>query len=151
MCPLLCGEEGQVKFSLAFSMDEQSRTLITGNVSAAVNLECQICLGEFSEQISCQINTVVVEELDELFDLDQDRAAFVAVGKCVSLQDIVEDELMVAIPMVPKHSSGCNGYGARFIEGSDAKAESSEAAYEDTYRPFSDLALKYKGRDRKEV
>ena len=132
-------------------MDEQCRTLITGSVSAAVNLECQICLGEFSEQISCEIDTMVVEELNELFDLDQGRAAFVAVGKCVSLQDIVEDELMVAIPMVPKHRGGCAGYGASFLEGRDPKEELSEAAYEDTYRPFSDLALKYKGRDRKEV
>jgi len=148
---LLHGKEGQVKFSLAFSMDEQCRTLITGNVSAAVNLECQICLEEFSEQISCEIDTVVVEELSELFDLDQDRAAFVAVGKCVSLQDIVEDELMVAIPMAPKHKSGCAGYGASFPEGMGSKEELSEAACEDTYRPFSDLALKYKGRDRKEV
>ena len=144
-------QEGQVKFSLIFSIDEQCRTLITGNVSAAVNLECQICLGEFSEQISCEINTLVVEELNELFDLDQDRAAFVAVGKCVSLQDIVEDELIVAIPMAPKHRSGCAGYAARFSEGSDSKEALGEAACEDTYRPFSDLALKYKGRDRKEV
>ena len=132
-------------------MDNQCRTLITGNVSAAVNLECQICLGKFSEQIFCEIDTVVVEELNELFDLDQGRAAFVAVGKWVSLQDIVEDELMVAIPMAPKHKSGCAGYVARFPEGRDSKKELSEAAYEDTYRPFSDLALKYKGRDRKEV
>ena len=148
---MLNGQEGQVKFSLAFSMDEQCRTLITGTVSAAVYLECQICLGEFSEQISCEINTVVVEELNELFDLDQDRAAFVAVGKCVSLQDIVEDELIVAIPMAPKHRSGCAGYAASFSEGSDSNEALGEAACEDTYRPFSDLALKYKGRDRKEV
>ena len=132
-------------------MDEQCRTLITGNVSAEVNLECQICLGEFSEQIYCEIDSVVVEELNKLFDLDQDRAAFVALGKCVSLQDIVEDDLMVAIPMVPKHRSGCDGFGARFLEDRNSKEELSQAAYEDTYRPFSDLALKYKGRDRKEV
>ena len=148
---MLYGQEGQVKFSLVFSIDEQCRTLITGNVSAAVSLECQICLGEFADQISCEINTVVVEELNELFDLDQDRAAFVAVGKCVSLQDIVEDELIVAIPMAPKHRSGCAGYAYRFAEGSDSKEGLGEAAREDTYRPFSDLALNYKGRDRKEV
>ena len=64
---------------------------------------------------------MVVEELNELFDLDQDRAAFVAVGKCVSLQDIVEDELIVAIPMVPKHRNGCAGYGTRFADGNDSK------------------------------
>ena len=132
-------------------MDNQCRTLITGTVSAAVNLECQICLGEFSEQIFCEIDTVVVEELNDLFDLDQGRAAFVAVGKWVSLQDIVEDELMVAIPMAPKHKSGCAGYDAGFLEGRDSKEELREAANEDTYRPFSDLASKYKGRDRKEV
>ncbi len=148
---MVLGQEGQVKFSLAFSMDEQSRTLITGNVSTAVTLDCQICLGEFLEEVSCEINTVVVEELNELFDLDQDQAAFVAVGKYVSLQDIVEDELMVAMPMVPKHRNGCAGYDARFVEGSDSKKELGEAVYEDTYRPFSDLALKYKGIDRKEV
>ena len=148
---MVLGQEGQVKFSLAFSMDEQSRTLITGNVSAAVNLECQICLGEFLEEISSEINTVVVEELNELFDLDQDQAAFVAVGKYVSLQDIVEDELMMAMPMVPKHRNGCIGYDTRFVEGSDSKKDLLEAACEDTYRPFSDLALKFKRIDRKEV
>ena len=148
---LVLGQDGQVKFSLAFSMDEQCRTLITGNVSTAVNLECQICLGEFLEEVSCNINTLVVDELDELFDLEHDRAAFVAIGKYVSLQDILEDELIVTIPMVPKHRNGCAGYGVRFFEGSGSEKKSSEAACEDTYRPFSDLALKYKGRDRKEV
>ena len=151
LCPLVLGREGQVTFSLTFSKDEQCRTLITGRAVTEVKLECQVCLGEFSEEISCEINTVVVENLDELFDLGLDRAAFVAVGKYVSLQDIVEDELMVALPMVPKHRNGCAGYGTRFVDGNDSKEDLGMAADEDTYRPFSDLALKFKGRDSKEV
>ena len=148
---LVLSKEGEVRFSLAFSRDEQCRTFITGKASTAVELECQICLEEFLQEVCCEINTVVVEELDELFDLHQDRAAFVAPGKYVSLQDIIEDELIVAIPMVPKHPNGCGQYEAVFVKSSGWEEKSDESAYVDTYRPFRDLALKFKGQDRKEV
>ena len=150
LSPMVLDQDGLVKFSLVFSLDEQFRTLITGTVSTAVKLECQVCLEKFIEEVSCKINSVVVDELNDLFDLEQDREAFVSVGKYVSLQDILEDELMVAMPMVPKHRNGCAGYGARFFEGSDSEKESNEAACKNTYRPFRDLALKFKKRDRKE-
>tara|TARA_B100001093_G_scaffold23254_1_gene20640 strand:- start:179 stop:625 length:447 start_codon:yes stop_codon:yes gene_type:complete len=148
---LVLGEEGEITFSLTFSIDDQCRTWIAGSASTRVNLVCQTCLGEFSEEISCEINTVIVDELNELFDLDQDHSAFVASGKYVSLQDILEDELMVAIPMAPKHRTGCVQEGSRFAGSLDSEEELSIALYKNTYRPFSDLALKFKGLDRKEV
>jgi len=148
---LVRGGEGEVKFSLTFSIDEKCRTSITGNASTSVTLECQTCLGNFLEGVSCEINTVIVDELDELFDLDQDQGAFVASGKHVSLQDILEDELMVAIPMVPKHREGCARQVSKSVENVDSNERLSIDSYKNTYRPFSDLALKFKGLERKEV
>ena len=148
---MVLGEEGEVKFSLTFSVDDQFRTCIVGNASITVNLVCQTCLEEFIEEVSCEINTVVVAELNELFDLNEDHAAFVANGKYVSLQDIVEDELMIAIPMAPKHRNDCAQEGSRFAGSLDSEEELSTTGFKSTYRPFSDLAIKFKGLDRKEI
>ena len=136
---------------MTFSIDEKCRTSITGNASTTVILECQTCLENFLEGVSCEINTVVVDELDELFDLHQDHAAFVASSKHVSLQEILEDELMVAIPMVPKHRKSCPRQESKSVENVDSNDRLSIDAYKNTYRPFSDLALKFKRLEREEV
>ncbi|MBC09350.1 MAG: hypothetical protein CMQ39_04175 [Gammaproteobacteria bacterium] len=149
---LLLGEEGEVKFSLSFSMDEQCRTVITGNASTSVNLECQVCLEELLVEVSCEINTVVLDGLEELFDLNQERAALVATGKTVSLQDILEDDLMIALPMVPRHLNGCSQHDPIFVENIESGEDSGLASHDETHRPFSDLALKFKKQqDMKEV
>ena len=138
------GTEGEVRFSLTFSRDDQSRTLIIGEASTAIKLECQVCLNEFLEEISCEIDTVVVDALDELFQLDQGRAAFVASGRLISLQDILEDELIVSVPMVPKHRAGCGRYAPEVFENTEPKDRLAMTGFEDTHRPFSDLAQKFK-------
>ncbi len=149
---LLLGEEGEVEFSLNFSVDDQCRTLITGNASTSVNLECQVCLEEFLVEVSCEINTVVLDRLEELFDFSQDRAALVATGKTVSLQDILEDELMIALPMVPRHLNGCSQHDPIFVENIESGEDSGIASHDESHRPFSDLALKFKEQqDSKEV
>ena len=150
-CGLVLGKQGEVKFSLTFSEEDQGRTLIKGNASTEVNLECQACLQNLVVEVSCEINTIIVDALEELFDLDQDREALVATGKTVSLQDILEDELMIALPMVPRHPHGCSQYDRISVDCIDSGKDSGAAGRDETYRPFSELASKFKGVDRKEV
>ncbi len=148
---MVLGKQGEVKFSLTFSEEDQGRTVIKGNASTEVNLECQACLENFVVGVSCEINTIILDELEELFDLEQDRAAIVATGKTVSLQDILEDELMIALPMVPRHPHGCSQYDRVSVDCIDSGNDSSAAGRDETYRPFGELASKFKGVDRKEV
>ena len=144
------GTEGEVKFSLTFSLDDQGRALIIGKASTAVNLQCQACLEEFLVEVSCEINMVVLDALEDLFDMNEDRGALVATGKTISVQDILEDELIVALPMVPRHVNACP-QGDQTSYGDLSGKYMETAGHEEIYRPFSDLALKYKGSDRKEV
>ena len=93
---------------------------------------------------------MVVEELDELFGCIKITQLCCTRQVRIS-QDIIEDELIVAIPMVPKHPNGCGQYEAVFGKSSRSEEKSDESAYVDTHRPFRDLALKFKGQDRTEV
>ena len=148
---MVLGKQGEVKFSLTFSEEDQGRTVIKGNASTEVNLECQACLENFVVGVSCEINTIILDELEELFDLDQDREALVASGKTVSLQDILEDELMIALPMVPRHPNGCPQHDRISVHEIDSREDVGTPGRDETYRPFSELASKFKGVDRKEV
>ena len=94
---------------------------------------------------------VILDALEDLFDMNEDRGALVATGKTISVQDILEDELIVALPMVPRHVNACPQGDQISVDCIDSGKYMETAGHEEIYRPFSDLALKYKGSDRKEV
>lgn len=72
--------------------------------NARVALECQRCLGPVDEQIVVErsFRFVPGESQAEALDADSEEDVL-AVTRSLDLQELVEDELILALPLVPRH------------------------------------------------
>ena len=93
-----------VKFS--FKQNEHGEVTLKANVSAAVSAECQRCLELVEFEISKSSEFSICENVDEStknLSLDDGRDIFYANNGKLDVLGLVEDELLLAIPMIPKH------------------------------------------------
>ena len=108
LSPLLSRSEGSAKYHFLFSRDQHRRPLIEGHVEATLWQTCQRCLEEMPITVASDFRLVVVEGLDEAGELDEAFDPLLVEERGVSLMDLVEDELILALPVVPLHED-CEG------------------------------------------
>ncbi len=80
-----------------------------GTITARVHVACQRCLEELTLVLTAKTSLLLVRP-GERPDLADEGAELLVADAPVSLSDIVEDELLLAMPMIPKHEpSMCTG------------------------------------------
>jgi len=128
--------QGEVSFSLVFSRDPQHRACLSGTLEASMMLECQRCLEAMAWPVNSVMSLAFVEGLDEAERLpDQLEPQLVEDGQ-VRFRDLIEDELLLALPQVAVHP----------VEVCDSQANaiiadgSTEAPGPERDNPFAALA-----------
>jgi uncharacterized protein len=95
--------EGEVKFDLGFARDGRIAA-IQGEVDAELVLQCQCCLEALAWPVHSEVRLGVVGSVDEADRLPEDyEPLLLEPGGTVALMDIVQDELLLAIPSIPQH------------------------------------------------
>ena len=94
----------QVNVIVKFDVDEQGLVLITGEASTSVSLTCQRCGENFEQklEVSFAFSPVKNDEDAQSLPSSYDAVELDENGE-VNLRELVEDELMLAIPLIPKH------------------------------------------------
>ncbi len=94
---------GEVTFQLSFGMSGD-RAVVTGQVATRLPLTCQRCLRPVSWSVNRDISLGVILNPDQVADLpDCYEPLVVAPDGTVALRDIVEDELILELPVVAFH------------------------------------------------
>ena len=97
---------GDTRFTLEFYRDQRKRARIRGQVKADLLLECQRCLSGVTLAVDTTLDLAVIEVPEEAERLpDGVDPVWVEEGT-LRLLDLVEDELLLAIPQVPRHQDG---------------------------------------------
>lgn len=124
-----------IAVTLQFGTDEEGRLLLTGTLDVPVELICQRCLGPLHEQLHCALRVLVLDSEAELLALPDERDAVVAADGDMDVPGLIEDELLLSLPLVPKHlDQACN----KTLNALHADAvESKEQA---RAKPFAALA-----------
>lgn len=96
-------EQGAVAVDLQFAHDpvDNLRTM-HGRLSAQVSLTCQRCMGELDMELVSEPRLLLLRP-GEREDLNEDSDVLV-VERPVMLGELVEDELLLEVPMVPMHA-----------------------------------------------
>ncbi len=97
---------GDVKVELAFSK-EGKRAIITGRLAAALTIECQACLQTMQWPLDISFKLGVVTSVFEADQLEIECEPLIFESGRVSLNAIVEDEILLALPDYPKHEYDC--------------------------------------------
>lgn len=123
---LVLDPSGQVEVELVFSKSGRI-PVVEGTVKAQLTLECQCCLSPIDWPVESHLNLGIVSSVDAAVALPERlEALMVDPGAEVALADIVQDELLLAIPAVPQHPN------CRLPKAADPMPERAN--------PFADLA-----------
>lgn len=100
-------EQGEVEWRLSGKMHASGYAGLQLEVNAQVQLRCQRCLEAFSFGIE-SITTIVLADNEEQADeidaaLEDDAIEVVTGSRSFDIQALIEDEVLLAIPLSPKH------------------------------------------------
>ena len=102
---VLSDRKGVVQFELDFSKDEKNRVRITGYVRTQLGLECQRCLELVLLPVDSKLDLVVIEVPAEAERIPATCEPVIAEDGRLSVLDLIEEELLLAIPQIPMHDA----------------------------------------------
>ena len=106
LTPLLDSSEGNADYHLGFSLRGR-RVFVDGRISAVVGLVCQRCDHEFQDQIVTETHLQVVMNDDQALQVAEPyEPLLVGEDHCVRLIDLIQEEIILALPMFAKHPDG---------------------------------------------
>lgn len=136
VCELLTDDDGDVNLSLHFGKEGKLH-VIEGRMTAVLSVKCQRCLEPIAWPVDSRIKLGVVKSLEEARQLPESfEPLLVPEEDKVPLKDIVEDELLILLPDIPKHSGQCAVEITNMVKSSPV----NEPNRTPTTNPFTILA-----------
>lgn len=135
MCRLgasLSNDEGDVQVELSFGEDEEGTLCVRGEVRATLELICQRCLQPVQILVNPAVSLALVSA-GETDKVDRQFEPLTADNQAVRVADLVEDELILALPLVPMHDHTQCAIPQRYGVPDGAESEESD-------NPFSVLS-----------
>lgn len=145
LAPLLMEPEGEAVFELAFFRDERKRACLNGEVQAVLSLQCQRCLRPVEIPVDVTFSLVAVEGIEEAEQLPDSVDPLLLGESKMRLNELVEDELLLAIPQVPRHEA--DECSAAEREQPDWDSADAVEEGEKAPNPFAQLADLKTNRD----
>lgn len=105
------GAEGPGAYAIAFGRDGDGRAVARGRVSMMLRMTCQRCLGEMGVSVDAPIALVLARQtsgadvfgLAPVHGVPDDLDTVVVGDDPICPWDLIEDELLLAIPHFPMH------------------------------------------------
>jgi uncharacterized protein len=124
-------------YTLHFMRDRQGRFVVKGHVRALLRLRCQRCLDEVEIPVDTEISLALIRRDEQALDLPEHLDPWLVADDALSPLEIVEDELLLAIPQVPRHPGSCR----RPSGSAEADMSRRDAAPDGARGPFAGLAV----------
>lgn len=102
---MLVDDSGSLSVELQFSSDESNLPTLSGTLQATVQLSCQRCTEPMDITIESQFNMALILDEAEEAGLPEQYEPLLVDEKSFSLRDFIEDELILAIPIVSSHAA----------------------------------------------
>jgi uncharacterized protein len=119
-----------------FRRDEEGRYGVEAQITAEVVLECQRCLGEMTQLLETRTVMACIWDDEDAAQLPSSYEPLI-VQETANLSDIVEEELLLALPASPMHAEDCITDAQRVALGDEEGCIESEGRKES---PFAVLA-----------
>jgi uncharacterized protein len=124
--PLLAAPDGTASGSVAFSREGRF-AVAEVKVSADMTLPCQRCLSPLKWPVDATGRAALVASTAEAERVPETLETVLAPEYRISIRDLVEEELLLALPLVPRHEN-------------DECAGGNASTQEETHRPFGQLS-----------
>jgi uncharacterized protein len=104
---VLANDAGEVAYEVSGVRDERGRPGLRLKVDGTLSLRCQRCLEPMPFEVHTDETLVLAATLAEIHAEPADAHApdRVVAGKEMALRELIEDELILAVPYAPRHES----------------------------------------------
>lgn len=99
----LTSDEGDVLIDVVFSVDLNRVVLLSGKIQTDAKLICQRCMGEMDLPIKLDFQIAFARSEAEMERLPEGYEVTLIEDTPMMLSDIIEDEILLALPAIPKH------------------------------------------------
>ncbi len=124
---------GSLKANIQFAKDESGQPVATGTASVFVDVVCQRCLDAVNIELKADLSLQIIWSEDHISNVAPDREPWIVVDRIADLNAVIEDEVLLILPIVNYHSlEDCTGDAC--YKEADSKSEET-----DTNSPFSIL------------
>ncbi|MDD2723914.1 MAG: YceD family protein [Methylovulum sp.] len=106
LADLLFDDSGAVAIELFFQREGRLAT-IDGRLETVLQLRCQNCLEALEWPVNSEVKLGIVTSIEQADKLPEEFEPLMLEGETLLLKDIVEDELLLALPAFPKHQHAC--------------------------------------------
>jgi uncharacterized protein len=103
LSPSLSSADGHLKVELEFRLDERRIRILAGHIEGSVNLVCQRCLETLRFPLNLDFRLGIVSSNEEIDRLPDGYEPILVTGEPLRTFDVVEDEVLLAVPVIPLH------------------------------------------------
>lgn len=105
---LLAADSGEVLIELEFGKSGRTRFL-KGMIAADVEMQCQRCLNSAVVPLKAEFTLALLETEEHIDRVPEQYEALITEGRHF-LPDVIEDELILVVPLVASHDSNCSNF-----------------------------------------
>lgn len=115
-------DEGEVTVNVRLHRDQQGLFVVDGRMATTVKLTCQRCLEPVAADLDVGVHLWLLRS-EEQADRLPDDADFLVIDEngCIDLAAALEDELILALPLVPAHEE-CAAFPVEPCEEAEPEA-----------------------------
>ena len=120
----LASNEGDLQVALELGKDPAGIRYLAGPIEGEVMLKCQRCLEPVSRKLDLKFRLGLVRDETLASSLPERYEALIVTGEPSSIADIVSDEVLLALPLVPLHAeddSDCREFLKDYQPGDEAR------------------------------
>lgn len=132
----LASTAGQIAYVVTGRLNERGEPSLRCELRGNLGMQCQRCLEPMDYAFATTSDLLLVENESALQEDEMDESDRVLAGSELDLKELVEDEILLALPMAPRHAEG----KCAPAQANDGKAE---------VHPFAALAKLKAGKDTK--
>ncbi|WP_417223141.1 YceD family protein [Amphritea sp.] len=103
LATMLADKQGKVSVDLQFDTDELRIRTIKGTADAKVSMTCQRCLEPVEIEVEAKFNLAVAPTEEHAKNLPRYYDPLIVAGDDLELFPMVEEELILSLPIVPYH------------------------------------------------
>lgn len=146
-----------VTAQLEFYRGDDARSKVKGWAKWVLEVPCQRCLQTVRLELLSSVMTTIIRTDDEMDRLDGKEDGQVESSDYLDLVELLEDSLILELPMSPKHSSctdndlipasgenilvnnGKDDFDSSELEATEQESNRDLGAKQDRHHPFADL------------
>ena len=133
---------GDAEVEMNFSVNLSDMACLKGHIHAEVGLQCQRCMQTMTWPIDNEFELLIVESDAEAELIGDDNEVLLLNEQLVSVSELIEDEILLCLPIVPMHPSGSDCANKAIAESEAAEKLAEQAVKAEAVEEIEDEEAK---------